>query len=140
MATFNSKEYAWVDVQVQMNGRKVIGLRGVKYKISQEKEVIYGAGSEPLTIGRGNKSYEGEFTVLQSELEALTRSAGTGADIVDIPPFDIVVSYAPNDGGAIVTDVIRYAEFTENEKSMSQGDKNMEITLPFIALKIDKNV
>ncbi len=138
MATFNSREYSWADIQVQMQGRKIVGLRAVKYKVSQEKEAIYGAGNEPLTIGRGNKSYEGEITVLQSELEALTRSAGT--DIIDLPAFDIVITYAPKDGGPIVTDIVRYAEFKENEKSMSQGDKNMEVTLPFIALKIDKNV
>ena len=135
---FNSREYSWADIQIQLQGRRVIGVRGIKYKVSQEKEAIYGAGNEPLAIGRGNKSYEGEITLLQSELEALTRS--TNGDIIDLPPFDIIVSYAPKDGGPIVTDIIRYAEFKEVEKGMSQGDKNMEISLPFIALKIDKNV
>ncbi len=137
---FNSKEYSWADVEIQMQGRKVVGARGVKYKTSQEKEAIYGSGNEPKAIARGNKSYEGEIELLQSELEALTATAGSGADIVDIVPFDIIVAYAPKDGGAITTDIIQFAEFTEVEKGMKQGDKNMEVTLPFIALGIQKNV
>lgn len=137
---FNSKEYSWSDVEIQMKGRKVIGARGVKYKTSQEKEAVYGAGNEPKTIARGNKSYEGELVVLQSELEALTETYGEGADVVDIAPFDIIVAYAPKNGGAITTDIIQLAEFTEVEKGMVQGDKNMEITLPFISLGIQKNV
>lgn len=137
---FNSKEYSWADVEIQLQGRKVIGARGVKYKVSQEKEAVYGAGNEPITIGKGNKSYEGELTLLQSEVEALQRSVGTGNDIVDLPALDIIVSYAPKDGGAIVTDAIKFAEFTELEKGMGQNDKFSEISLPFIALKIDKNI
>ena len=137
---FNSREYSWSDVEIQMQGRKVVGARGVKYKTSQEKEAVYGLGNEPRTIARGNKSYDGELVVLQSELEALTRTAGDGADVVDIAAFDIVVAYAPKNGGAITTDIIQLAEFTEVEKEMKQGDKNMEITLPFIALGIKKNV
>ena len=137
---FNSNEYSWADVEIQLQGRKLIGVKGITYKVSQETEPIYGAGNEPLSIGKGNKSYEGEVTLLQSEVEALTRSAGAGNDITELPPLDIVVSYAPKGGGAMVTDVVKFATFNEVEKGMSQNDKFKEISLPFIALGIDKNV
>ncbi len=135
----NTYEYDWADVEIQFLGRKIVGARGVKYKTEMEKEEIFGAGREPLAIGRGNKKYSGELTILQSELEVLQKAVGA-ATILDIPDFDIVVSYAPKDGGPIVTDIIRGAQFTEVEKGMSQGDKQMEVTLPFIALGIDYNV
>ncbi len=138
--TFNSKQYAWVNITVVMMGRIVTGLRGVKYKISQEKEPVYGAGNKPLGIQSGNKAYEGEIVLLQSELEALERAAGTGNDITDLPAFDINISYVDKASGAIVNDTVKYAELTEAEKGMSQGDKFMEITLPFIALDVAKNV
>ena len=68
-------------------------------------------------------------------------AAGAGKDVTDIPAFDIVVAYLPRQGGTqIVTDIIKHCEFTENEKQMNQGDKFMEITLPFVALDINKNV
>jgi len=140
MATFNSKQYSWANVKVVLFGREVIGIRGVKYKISQEKEAVYGAGDKPLGIQAGNKSYEGEVVLLQSELEAIQTAAGTGNDITDIPAFDIQVTYVDKVSGVMVNDTIKYAEFTEAEKGMSQGDKFMEITVPFIALDVHKNV
>ena len=140
MAQFNSKQYSWANVKVNLFGRVVIGVRGVKYKISQEKEPVYGAGDKPLGIQAGNKSYEGELVLLQSELEAIQRAAGVGNDITDIPAFDIQISYFDKRTGSLVNDAIKFAEFTEAEKGMSQGDKYMEVTLPWIALDIQKNI
>lgn len=137
---FNSKQYAWSNVEVVLFGQPVTAIRGVKYKASQEKEVIYGAGDRPIGIQAGNKSYEGEVTLLQSELEAIRKVAGKEGDIMDIPAFDIIITYKEQGNGALVQDVVKFAEFTEMEKSMSQGDKFMEITLPFIALDIQKGI
>lgn len=137
---FNSKQYAWSNVEVVLFGRPLTAIRGVKYKAAQEKEVLYGAGDKPLSIQAGNKTYEGELTLLQSELEAIQQAAGKGCDVTDIPAFDIIVTYKMQGAGALIRDVVKFAEFTEVEKSMSQGDKFMEITLPFIALDIQKNV
>ena len=69
-------EYAWEDFKVYMGGKFVTGLRGCKYKTSQEKEPIYAAGNKPVGMGRGNKKYEASITVLQSELEAIILSSG----------------------------------------------------------------
>ena len=134
----NINEYSWADVEIFLLGKKVTGARGVKFKSAQEKEHIHAAGNNPVGIGRGNKTYEGELKILQSELEALTNAAGTGNDVVDIPPFDIAVAYAPKTGGVISSYIIKFAEFTEVEREMNQNDKFAEITLPFIALGIEK--
>lgn len=40
----------------------------------------------------------------------------------------------------IVTEIIYGVEFTEEPKEMKQGDKFMEITLPFVALKKEKKI
>jgi hypothetical protein len=140
MGIFNSKEYEWSNVEVVMLGKVVTGIRGINYKESQEKEPVYARGNKPRAIQGGNKSYEGNISLLQSELEALQEVAGVGASIVDIPSFDIIVAYVPKTGGAVVVDIIKNAEFTEVEKGMKQGDKFMEIELPIIALDIDRNV
>lgn len=138
---FTTDQYSWADIDIVMLGKVVGGARGVRYKASQEKEPVYGRGNKPVALVRGNKAYEGELKLLQSELEALQVSVGVGNDIVDIPPFDIVVAYIPRNGGTqIRTDIIKHCEFTEVEKGMDQGDKFMEITLPFVALDIQKGV
>jgi hypothetical protein len=137
---FDTKEFGWANVSAVMLGKEIKGLRGVSYKVSHEKEHIYARGNEPVTIGRGNKKYEGELTLLQSELEALISAAGTGHDVTDLPPFDVVVAYVPNASTTIITDIIKGCEFTESEKAFKQGDKFMEVKLPFVAMRAELNV
>lgn len=133
---FNSKEYEWSKVTVVMGGRTIAGLRGVEYKMSKEKELLYAKGDQPVGIQHGNYSYEGKLTILQSELIALEQAArDAGSNILELN-FNIVVSYGnPSAGDVIRTDVLECAEFTEESKSMKQGDKFMEIELPIIFLR-----
>lgn len=129
---FNSREYEWSDVNVVAAGRPVTGIRGVKYSSKQEKEVLHAKGNKPHSIQRGNKTYDGELTVTQSEYEAL-RAAG-GGDILDIS-IDIVVAYGnPGKGDVITTDLLMCVEFTEDNTEWKQGDKFQEKSLPFIFL------
>lgn len=129
---FNSREYEWSDVNVVAAGRPVTGIRGVKYSSKQEKEVLHAKGNKPHSIQRGNKTYDGELTVTQSEYEAL-RAAG-GGDILDIS-IDIVVAYGnPSKGDVITTDQLMGVEFTEDNTEWKQGDKFQEKSLPFIFL------
>lgn len=129
---FNSREYEWSDVNVVAAGRPVTGIRGVKYSSKQEKEVLHAKGNKPHSIQRGNKTYDGELTVTQSEYEAL-RTAG-GGDILDIS-IDIVVAYGnPSKGDVITTDLLMGVEFTEDNTEWKQGDKFQEKSLPFIFL------
>ena len=67
----NTREYEWSDVNVIVAGRPVTGIRGVKYSSKQEKELLHAKGNKPIGIQHGNKTYEGELTLLQSEYEAM---------------------------------------------------------------------
>ena len=51
---------------------------------------------------------------------------------------DIVVAYVPNDGGQIVTDILKGVEFTEVKKGMNQGDKNMIVELPILFIDVKR--
>ena len=136
---FNSREYEWSDVTVVLSNRDVIGIRGIKYKETIEREALYAKGKMPHSIQGGNISFEGEITVLQSELEALI-AAGKGS-ILRLKGLTANISYGdPLDGDSLITDRVEGIYFTESEKSLTQGDKNMEITLPFIALNVSYHV
>lgn len=133
---FNSREYEFADMTVMVGGKDTVGLRGLKYSVKQEKEVLYGKGNEPIAIQKGNKSYEGELTILPSELETL-RLNGDGT-ILGLQ-VDIVAVYGnPLQGDVMVTDVLQGVQFTEEPKEYKQGDKYVEITLPFIFLRLKK--
>lgn len=121
-----------------MGGRFVTGIRGFSYGVEQNKELIYGEGSEPIAIGRGNKTPKCEIKVLQSELEAIILSGG--GDPTSIPAFTIVHSYVRKGTTAIVTDVVQGVEITDWTKAMDQGATHMEVTLPCICLKVVPNV
>ena len=88
---FNTREYEYADIMVILGGKDLTGLRGVKYSVKQDKELIYGKGNQPHSIQKGNISYEGEISMLQSELETLAANAD-GQSILNLQ-FDIVVSY-----------------------------------------------
>lgn len=139
--TFNSSEYAWKDLEVVFLGRPIGRLTEVKYKVSQEHKEFYGRGNNPHGINSGNKKYSGSLKIGQSELKAMAAKAkeiDLTADPTDFPYVDINVAYAS--GALIERDVIKSVKILEFEKGMKQGDTEMEIELPFIALGIQLTI
>lgn len=136
----NNREYAWGDISILLNGQPVVGARAINYKVSQSKETLVAAGREPRAIQKGQRSYEGSLTVLQSELMALNRSARAagyqdllGADI------SIIVAYAM-DGVTMTLDRIDGVNFSEYSVDASTDSLYMEVELPFVALNIEMGV
>ena len=131
---FNSREYEYADVTLIMGGKEITGIRGIKYTAKQEKETLYGKGNLPHSIQKGNISYEGEVTLLQSELETLIANS-KDASILSMQ-LDAVICFGnPLRGDVMITDVVQGIQFTEESKELKQGDKFMEVTLPFIFLR-----
>lgn len=129
---FNSRQYEWADITVFAGNRDVTGIRSIKYAVKQEKELLHAKGNKAISIQKGNITNEGEIGLLQSELEALEVAAG--GSILDLE-LTIVVNYGnPSKGDMIKTDELIGVQFTEETREMKQGDKFMEITLPFIFL------
>lgn len=130
---FNSRQYEWADITVFAGGRDITGIRSIKYSTKQEKELLHGKGNNPLSIQKGNKTNEGEIGLLQSELEALEVAAG--GSILDLE-LNVVVTYGnPSKGDAVKTDRLIRVQFTEDPRELKQGDKFMEITVPFLFLE-----
>lgn len=139
MTIINGRQYEFADLSLILGGRDVVGMHGIKYTEKQEKELLYGKGNQPLSIQKGNRSYEGEITLLQSELETLKLLARqqTGRSSILSLNLNAVVCYGnPLHGDAMITDRLFGIQFTEEEKALSQGDKFMEITIPFICTDI----
>ena len=132
--------YSWKDISVVILGRTIKGIQNVEYKRATEKDSVYGAGSNPVAIVSGLKSYMGKITLLQYELDAMVaavKAANPEADLTDVA-FDIVVSY--ESGGIATTDIVQSCELTEYQKGMSTTDKFMSIELPFLALGLQEGV
>ncbi len=131
---FDSREYEFADITLVLGGKDITGVRGIKYTAKQEKELVYGKGNEPLKIQKGNRSYEGEINLLQSEYESLVAASDDGS-VLSLQ-LDAVVCYGnPLKGDVLITDILQGVQFTEEGKEFKQGDKFAEIKLPFIFLR-----
>ena len=130
---FNSRQYEWADITVFAGNRDVTGIRAVKYTTKQEKELLHAKGNKAISIQKGNITNEGELGLLQSELEAL--EVAGGGSILNLE-LTVVVNYGnPSKGDMIKTDVLVGVQFTEDPRDLKQGDKFMDVTIPFIFLE-----
>ncbi|WPQ62220.1 hypothetical protein SIO70_28070 [Chitinophaga sancti] len=137
---FDTKEVTWANMKVVLLGKELTGIRGIKYKLSQEKEHLHGAGDEPIGIQRGKRIYEGEIKLLKFEYDILAdavKNAG-GRDILDLSA-EIVVTYVKDVTSTPRTDIIQGFQFKEFEKGWEQGAKFMELTLPIIFMGLKQN-
>jgi hypothetical protein len=130
---FNSRQYEWADVSLVLGGRDLTGIRAIKYTEKMEREAVYAKGRNPHSIQTGNASYDGEISVLQSEYEALVQ-AGNGS-IMGLS-LDAIVAYGSQESGTVITDRVVGIRFTEAAKEMKQGDKFMEMKLPFVCITV----
>lgn len=138
--SFNSTEYAWKDITITAMGRTFERIVDVEYDVEEDKKHIRGRGKKVRGIQGGNETPTGSVTLGQSEVEALIRKAqetNPNAKLSDIS-FDIQIHYLK--GVDLVKDRIVGAEFTKQPKGMKQGDSDMEIKLPFLAMDIFYNV
>lgn len=136
---FDSRQYEWADITLILGGKDITGIRSVKYSEKIEREPLHAKGRYPHSIQSGNVTIEGEIGLLQSELEALTL-AGKGSAL-KLKGLQATISYGnPSLGDAMITDNIVGIYFTDISKELKQGDKFMEITLPFVAIMVQNQV
>jgi len=128
----NGTEYGFEDVRISALGRSLVGFTAVEYGATKDYTNIHGRGNRPIKRGRGKKDAEpGKLTLLQSEFEALQRSAPPGTDPTDWAPFDVVVTYAPV-GGVITRDIVPTCQVRKYSKGLSTEDGHMTIELELI--------
>jgi len=134
----NGVNYDWGDVTISnsMTGIDIV-CTGIEYKKSQEKELIYGLGNEPIGTGNGQVKYEGSVSMHKSGLDKLNMMAkAMGAkDIMGIPgaAMNIVVTFM--NMWDLQTDTLIGVCFTDISIAAKKGDKEFEISLPFIYLR-----
>jgi hypothetical protein len=132
-----AKEIEWSDVKISINGVLVTKARGCTYQPAQEKEHLHAAGTEPISIQRGNRTYTGTLSLLKGQVDTLNRAviAAGGKDLLDAT-FVIVIEY-PGQGDRLPQiDTLTGCEFTELPKAIQQNEKFMQIDLPFLALNL----
>lgn len=124
----NGREYSWGDIVCLINGTNMTGITGIEYSDDQEVTENYGAGRYPVSRSKGRITSASKITLYVSEVMALQKQSPNGR-LQDIAPFDITVSYVPDDGGGVVTDRLRNCQFKKNNRSWSEGDTSKTVDL-----------
>lgn len=138
MANFNSVEYAWKDLQVSILGRLLVRVLEVEYEDTVEHKEIYGRGNKPQGIQTGNYKFKGKLVVGQSEYNQMVKVAKeSGKRLGDIS-LDINIAYLLD--GELRKDRVVGAKFGGSKKGLKQGDTEMEIELPYMAVDILEDI
>lgn len=136
----DTREFEYADIKVKLLGAELDGFRGLTYKLSQEKELVYGQGNKAKAIQKGNEKNEGTLMMLKSDFDVLQGAAVSAGyqSLVKVPGklINIVCVYQKKGDPIIQTATMLNVEFTDVEDGMKQGDKFKEISLPFICLDI----
>jgi hypothetical protein len=132
----SSKEIAWIDMKLYLEGKKIAKITNVKYAKKKAKEALHAEGDEPHSIQSGNVDYTGEVEVYKSAIDQMNDAAQAAGfnDITDLSDLTIVVEYKAGKNRSLRMDTLTGVEFTEVERGLAQGDKSMKVKLPFLFL------
>ena len=138
--SITSAECAWHDCTVKLLGRTIRGITAWSFTKDYEKSALYGAGSDPIDIASGNKSYSGSITVMGFELDKMNKAAQAAGyeDITELPHEVVTASVTLKKTVAGPTSVllVRGISFSSIPHALNQNDKNRSYQLPFICMDI----
>lgn len=126
----NGVEYSWGDIVCTIGGVPVIGITAIEYTDDQVVENHYGSGRHPVSRSKGRITPSAKITLAMSEVIGLQAKSPTGR-LQDLAPFDIGVSYLPEDG-QIVHEKIRNCQFKKNSRVWKEGDTRQLVELELL--------
>lgn len=133
MATplINGEAYSFGQIIVNVLGVPIVGVRSISYRSEQEKTNNYAQGNNPISRGRGQKTVTGSIEIEMADILALRSAVGGDGSLLDLPFFDVVVTWANAQGP--FTDVIKNVDFTTDGPESEQGTTQQTVVLDFIA-------
>lgn len=131
----NGRTYDWGDINLLIAGVPVTGIVSIEYKEEQEKVDNFGAGRYPVSRSRGKITTSAKMSLDMKEVEAIQSRSRNGR-LQDIDPFTITVTYIPDTGTGIVTDILHNVEFKNNGRSWKSGDTKQDVELDLICSHI----
>lgn len=122
-------EYAWADMQIEIGDRLITGITSIQYAANRIVNEVYGSGSNPHTLNKGNKSFPVTIGLTQSEADALQDVVPLGQDITDLI-IQINVTFAKiSDPNNIVSHSIIDFHPEADPRGWNQGDTSMDVQL-----------
>ena len=135
----NGTYYSWEDLTVLLPNGPAIDLTEISDDVDRDLEQVYGQGSAPRGVGRGNVKCEGKLKMRrESYNQLLLFCAAPQKSIFTLPPFPITAAYGNLDQG-LSTDQYMRCRFKKRSKKAAQGDKTIDVDLDFVFEDIEEN-
>ncbi len=133
----NSKECAWGDIKVYVNGVLTAKAVEISYGRTKDKEYLYAGGNDPHGIQHGNRGYPGYIVLLKNAVDNINRAAmlAGGKDLLDVA-LTVVFDYKETITRPRQTDTLPDLEFSEETRNIAQNAKSMPVRLPFLAMDL----
>lgn len=134
VSLINGKAYDYTQIIVQILGAPVPSVSAISYSEEQSKENNFGAGSRPVSRGRGAKNASGSITISMNDIEAI-RDVVAGGSLLDIEPFDIVVTFMNLQ--KVVTHTLKNCEFINDGMEAAVDDKDIKKSFDLVLSHIN---
>lgn len=146
MATplINGKAYDWSEIDIRFSniaGEPIAGIKAISWKRDRKSELNYGIGSQPISRGFGNWTYEASIDLDYNAQVTLQRLSPDGT-LHGLGEFDVVISHQNSDEGKETTTLIQRCIFTEDGMDAKQDDTDFVATFklnPAAITPVDAN-
>ena len=129
----NGRAYDFTQIVVKILGASISSVSAINYTEEQEKVNNYGAGSRPVSRGKGAITASASITMSMNDVEAI-RDVISDGSLLSLEPFDIQVSYL--NAQKVVTHVLKNCEFTADGVEASQGDTDISRSFDLVVSHI----
>jgi hypothetical protein len=126
-------EFGWKDMEIAVDGKVLVAVTEFGFSEEIESELVYGKGNLPISIQDGNVKYEGNLTVMKSDLDRLVAATGN-VGVVGLKNLTFTVALVKD--GKISTRTLVKARITKLPEDWKQNDKFATMQLPFIFLRV----
>lgn len=139
MITKNGKAYDSSDVVITLLGNTPTEVFEMTYSTEREHQLNYSLGSrKPTSWSQGKDSSSGSITMSLKDcaaVESAAKKAGLSS-ILDIPPFDIIVSFV-NEFDALIQDRVT-CKFMSTGRQIG-GDMSLRYQYNLFVLDVQQN-
>jgi hypothetical protein len=130
----NGRAYDFAQIVCNILSVPLMGISSISYSEEQEKANNFGAGKWAVSRGHGAVDASASIDIHMNDIEAIRDAAPFGR-LLDIPPFDITVTFLNTN--KVVTHTLKNCEFTNDGVEGSQGDTQLQRSFDLVVSHIE---
>jgi hypothetical protein len=133
----NGMRHSWASIRMNILGLSITGISAINYSSSTAIEDHFGAGQRVVDRGEGNFQAMASITLKKYEIERIYAALPPGAQLSDIPPFDIPVVFQAKGSDPQRKNILKSVQFTGDSRNYSQGQTGLDVEVSLIVADID---